>query len=65
MLENAASDKKQVAEEMKEIKSSVAMVKTGLGGQIDRIAVSTELILNYNLYNNDNNDSYYMNRLIF
>ena len=45
LLENAASDKKQVAEEMKEIKSSVAMVKTGLGGQIDRIAVSTEMII--------------------
>ena len=47
LLENAASDKKQVAEEMKEIKSSVAMVKTGLGGQIDRIAVSIEMIINY------------------
>ena len=44
LLENAASDKKEFAEEMEEIKSSVAMVKTGLGGQIDRIAVSTEMI---------------------
>ena len=61
LVENAASDKKQVAEEMKEIKSSVAMVKTGLGGQIDRIAVSTEMIIIwlmlYNLYN--------INHLIF
>ena len=44
LLENAASDKNQVAEEIKEIKSSVAMVKTGLGAQIDRIAVSTPTI---------------------
>ena len=33
LLENAASDKNQVAEEIKEIKSSVALVKTGLGAQ--------------------------------
>ena len=44
LLENAASDKNQVAEEIKEIKSSVALVKTGLGAQIDRIAVSTPTI---------------------
>ena len=40
LLEDAASGKNQVAEEIKEIRSSVAMVKTGLGAQIDRIAVS-------------------------
>ena len=45
LLENAASDKNQVAEEIKEIKSSVAMVKTGLGAQIDRIAVSTPRLI--------------------
>ena len=40
LLKNAASNKNQVAEEINEIKSSVAMVKTGLGAQIDRLAVS-------------------------
>ena len=41
LLDNAASDKNEVAEEIKEIKSSMLLVKTGLGAQIDRIAVST------------------------
>ena len=40
LLENEASNKIQVSAEIKKIKSSVASVKTGLGAEIDRLAVS-------------------------
>ena len=40
LLENVASDKIQVSAEIKEIRSSVALVKSGLGAEIDRLAVS-------------------------
>ena len=40
LLETAASDKNQVAEEIEGIKSNVALVKTGLTSKIDNLAVS-------------------------
>ena len=45
LLENAASDKIQISTEIKEIKSSVALVKTGLGAEINRLAVSTHCFM--------------------
>ena len=40
LIENAAADKSQVSEDIEEIKSSVVMVKNGLGAKIDHLAVS-------------------------
>ena len=40
LIESAASEKTQVSEKIEEIKSSVALVKTGLTTKIDHLAVS-------------------------
>ena len=40
LIENASSDKSEVSEQMKEIKSSVALVKSRLTTKIDNLAVS-------------------------
>ena len=40
MLESTAADKKHVSSEIENIKSNVALVKSGLGAEIDRLAVS-------------------------
>ena len=40
LIENASVDKNEVAEQIGKIKSSVALVKTGLTTKIDNIAVS-------------------------
>ena len=40
LIENASVDKTKVSEQMNEIKSSVALVKTGLTSKINHLAVS-------------------------
>ena len=49
LLENAASNKIQVSAEIKEIKSSVALVKSGLGAEIDRLSVSYLWAIKYDM----------------
>ena len=40
LIKNAASEKSQMSERIEKIESNVVLVKTGLGAQIDNIAVS-------------------------
>ena len=40
LIENASVDKTKVSQQMNEIKSSVALVKTGLTSKINHLAVS-------------------------
>ena len=44
LIENASVDKTKVSEQMNEIKSSVALVKTGLTTQINILAVRNSYI---------------------
>ena len=44
LIENASIDKTKVSEQMNEIKSSVALVKTGLTTQINILAVRNSYI---------------------
>ncbi len=45
LMENATVDKREVSEQIKDIKSSVALVKTGLTTKINHLAVSNSQIL--------------------
>ena len=40
LIENASSDKSEVSEKIEEIKSSVALVETGLTSKLNHLAVS-------------------------
>ena len=44
LIENASSEKNGVPQQIEEIKSNVASVKTGLEEQIDQLAVSSTKI---------------------